>query len=51
MMLSLFVALTITPYLGFHLLKSKRRKEHKEEQGLETAKFINSTKNRTTTFR
>ena len=36
MMLSLFVALTITPYLGFHLLKVKDEKEHKEEQGLET---------------
>ena len=36
MMLSLFVALTITPYLGFHLLKVKDEKEHKEEKGLET---------------
>ena len=36
MMLSLFVALTITPYLGFHLLKVKDEKEHKKEQGLET---------------
>ncbi len=36
MLLSLFVALTITPYLGFHLLKVKDEKEHKEEQGLET---------------
>lgn len=36
MMLSLFVALTITPYLGFHLLKVKDEQEHKEEQGLET---------------
>lgn len=36
MLLSLFVALTITPYLGFHLLKVKNSEEHKEEQGLET---------------
>ena len=36
MLLSLFVALTITPYLGFHLLKVKDSEEHKEEQGLET---------------
>ena len=36
MLLSLFVALTITPYLGFHLLKVKDNEEHKEEQGLET---------------
>ncbi|MDE5518686.1 efflux RND transporter permease subunit [Elizabethkingia meningoseptica] len=36
MMLSLFVALTVTPYLGFHLLKVKDDEKHKEEQGLET---------------
>lgn len=36
MLLSLFVALTITPYLGFHLLKVKDSEEHKEEKGLET---------------
>lgn len=36
MMLSLFVALTITPYLGFHLLRVKEEHEHKEEQGLVT---------------
>ena len=36
MLLSLFIALTITPYLGFHLLKVKDSEEHKEEQGLET---------------
>ena len=39
MMLSLFVALTITPYLGYHLLKVKGNEEHKEEQGLETNKI------------
>ncbi|MEL0456850.1 efflux RND transporter permease subunit [Flavobacteriaceae bacterium SZ-1-7] len=39
MMLSLFVALTVTPYLGFHLLKVKDKEEHKEEQGLETSKI------------
>ena len=36
MLLSLFIALTITPYLGFHLLKVKDSEQHKEEQGLET---------------
>ncbi|MBH1960053.1 MAG: efflux RND transporter permease subunit [Flavobacteriia bacterium] len=36
MLLSLFVALTVTPYLGYHLLKVKDEKEHQEEQGLET---------------
>lgn len=39
MMLSLFVALTITPYLGFHLLREKDNQKHKEEKGLE-AGFI-----------
>ncbi len=39
MMLSLFVALTITPYLGYHLLSAKDEQEHKEEQGLETSKI------------
>lgn len=37
MLLSLFVALTITPYLGYHLLHEKDEQEHKEEQGLETS--------------
>lgn len=37
MILSLFVALTITPYLGYHLLKEKDEQEHKEEHGLETS--------------
>ncbi|MDW7693093.1 efflux RND transporter permease subunit [Flammeovirgaceae bacterium SG7u.111] len=36
MMLSLFVALTVTPYLGYHLLREKDDQEHKEEHGLET---------------
>lgn len=39
MMLSLFVALTVTPYLGYHLLKVKDSQEHKEEQGMETSKI------------
>lgn len=39
MMLSLFVALTVTPYLGYHLLKVKDNEEHKEEQGMETSKI------------
>jgi len=36
MILSLFVALTITPYLGFHLLREKDRQETKKATGLET---------------
>ncbi|RXP53632.1 efflux RND transporter permease subunit [Lutibacter sp. HS1-25] len=36
MMLSLFIALTVTPYLGYHLLREKDNEEHKEEEGLET---------------
>jgi multidrug efflux pump subunit AcrB len=37
MLLSLFVALTVTPYLGYHLLKEKDDQHHKQEQGLETS--------------
>ncbi|UZR99424.1 efflux RND transporter permease subunit [Chondrinema litorale] len=37
MMLSLFVALTVTPYLGYHLLREKDEQEHKEEHNLETS--------------
>lgn len=37
MLLSLFVALTVTPYLGYHLLQEKDEQVHKEEQGLETS--------------
>lgn len=37
MILSLFVALTITPYLGFHLLKEKDEQKHKESHGIETS--------------
>jgi len=37
MMLSLFVALTVTPYLGYHLLREKEAQAHKEEHGLETS--------------
>ncbi len=36
MMLSLFVALTVTPYLGYHLLQEKDKRKHKEEEGFET---------------
>uniref|UniRef100_UPI0035636A92 efflux RND transporter permease subunit n=1 Tax=Lutibacter sp. TaxID=1925666 RepID=UPI0035636A92 len=36
MILSLFVALTVTPYLGYHLLQEKDEQAHKEEEGLET---------------
>lgn len=37
MILSLFVALTITPYLGFHLLNEKDEQKHKEAHGIETS--------------
>jgi multidrug efflux pump subunit AcrB len=37
MILSLFVALTVTPYLGYHLLREKDTQEHKEQEGLETS--------------
>ena len=37
MLLSLFVALTVTPYLGYHLLQEKHEQDEKHEQGLETS--------------
>jgi multidrug efflux pump subunit AcrB len=37
MLLSLFVALTVTPYLGYHLLHEKDEQKEKEEKGLETS--------------
>lgn len=37
MLLSLFVALTVTPYLGYHLLQEKEEQEHKYEEGMETS--------------
>ena len=37
MILSLFVALTVTPYLGYHLLQEKESQEHKVAEGLETS--------------
>lgn len=37
MLLSLFVALTVTPYLGYHLLQEKESQEHKADHGLETS--------------
>ena len=37
MLLSLFVALTVTPYLGYHLLQEKEEQEHKQEEGMETS--------------
>lgn len=37
MILSLFVALTVTPYLGFHFLKEKDEQKHKEVHGIETS--------------
>ena len=36
MLFSLLVALTITPYLGYHLLKEKDKAEQKEAEGIET---------------
>jgi multidrug efflux pump subunit AcrB len=39
MILSLFVALTVTPYLGYHLLREKDEQEHNEEQGIETSRI------------
>ena len=36
MILSLFVALTVTPYLGYHLLQEKEEQTNKAKQGLET---------------
>ena len=39
MLLSLFVALTVTPYLGYYLLREKDEQKHKEEEGLETSKI------------
>lgn len=37
MLLSLFIALTITPYLGYHLLREKDKQVKKEEAGHETS--------------
>ena len=39
MILSLFVALTVTPYLGYHLLQEKDDQKHKEAEGLETSRI------------
>jgi len=36
MLLSLFIALTVTPYLGYHLLIEKDKQEEKESKGLKT---------------
>ncbi|MDO9037153.1 MAG: efflux RND transporter permease subunit, partial [Lutibacter sp.] len=45
MILSLFVALTVTPYLGYHLLREKDSQEHKKEQGLEAGMIYKIYKN------
>src|SRR5690606_25409977 len=37
MLLSLLVALTITPYLGYHLLVEKDKQEEKKKHGHETS--------------
>lgn len=39
MILSLFVALTVTPYLGYHLLQEKDEQEHKQAEGMETSRI------------
>jgi multidrug efflux pump subunit AcrB len=39
MLLSLFVALTVTPYLGYHLLQEKEEQDHKHEEGMETSRI------------
>ncbi|MFZ1528283.1 MAG: efflux RND transporter permease subunit [Ferruginibacter sp.] len=39
MMLSLFVALTITPYLGYYLLREKDKQQHKDHHNLETSRI------------
>ena len=36
MILSLFVALTVTPYLGYHLLQEKDKHQQKEDDNLES---------------
>jgi multidrug efflux pump subunit AcrB len=41
MILSLFIALTVTPYLGFHLLREKEQQKHKKEKDLETGWIYN----------
>lgn len=39
MLLSLFVALTVTPYLGYHLLKVKEEAEENEANGVESSRI------------
>ncbi|MEO9870650.1 efflux RND transporter permease subunit [Ekhidna sp.] len=39
MMLSLFVALTVTPYLGYHLLREKDTNEKEEDQAHQTSRI------------
>lgn len=36
MLLSLFLALTVTPYLGYYLLREKENQKEREEQGLQS---------------
>ncbi len=45
MIISLFVALTITPYLGYHILREKETQNKKAAKGLETT-FIYKLYNR-----
>lgn len=37
MLLSLFVALTVTPYLGYYLLQEKEEQVHNEAEGMDTS--------------
>jgi len=37
MLLSLFVALTVTPYLGYHILQEKDEQQHNHEAGMQTS--------------
>lgn len=39
MLLSLFLALTVTPYLGYHLLREKDKQDHRAEQGYGTSRI------------
>lgn len=41
MLLSLLIALTITPYLGFHLLREKKKQEKKKEKAEKTSWIYN----------
>lgn len=50
MLLSLFIALTVTPYLGYHLLIEKDKQQDKESKGLETTTIYKIYKNSSCRF-